>query len=620
MARRLAIDKRAAERQSRCMTLRSDLEPRQGCHQAGWRHALLLCLTGLSLASSTRADTSLTVDLGSTIRPVTHAASGSLYGVTEKVPADASAMIMPLHPNMFINPAANVQQPVGDAIAVAARVAPLGARVTIRLADWFPSWPYAFTNMNDWFDKVGQTVSRKKASGLDNYYGYEIWNEPDGTWKSSMAFTDFWKQSHTKLRALDAGAKLIGPSIAWYDGNYLRSFLAFAKSNGCLPDIVSWHELNGSNLTANFQNYRSLEKQLGIGPLPISINEYSGKDRINDEGKPGASAPMIAKFERFEVDSACISYWDVPHPGRLGSLLASDTATNGGWWFYKWYGDMSGNMVSTIAPAPNDATALDGFANVDATAKTASVLFAGINDGKIQIVIKGFGAAPFFGSKVHVVVEHTRFVNRTTATKAVDTISMADATVTNNQITVSLSNTNSEDGYRVSLSPVDGGGGSRVDAGSGGEATGNGASGVGGVGGVGGTRGAGRMQAGVGAAGSAAVMGRGEALGAGRSTTGDGAAGVGMGASTIGSSGSTGSGSVAGTSALAGSVGQRSGGGCDLTAARADHHARPGLLLLAVLAVWSRRHNRSRRRPRFHHVQRASYRTLVTVAHGFAPV
>ena len=58
---------------------------------------------------------------------------------------------------------------------------------------------------------------------------------------------------------------------------------------------------------------------------------------------------MSAKFERFQVDSACISYWDVPHPGRLGSLLATDTAKNGGWWFYSWYGAMTGNMTFHFA-------------------------------------------------------------------------------------------------------------------------------------------------------------------------------------------------------------------------------------------------------------------------------
>ena len=114
------------------------------------------------------ATTLLTVDLSTTVRPVTHVASGSLYGLLEKQPADITGLVAPLHPNVFNNPAADVQQPIGDAIVVAGRVAPIGARVSIRLADWFPSWPYAFTTMADWLDKVGQTVSRRQAAGLTN--------------------------------------------------------------------------------------------------------------------------------------------------------------------------------------------------------------------------------------------------------------------------------------------------------------------------------------------------------------------------------------------------------------------------------------------------------------------
>ena len=100
--------------------------------------------------ASAGATTTLAVDLSSPIGPAGHVASGSLYGVTETVPTDVMALVAPLHPNMFTNPAADVQQPVGDAIVVAGRVAPIGARVTIRLADLFPSWPYAFTTMTDW--------------------------------------------------------------------------------------------------------------------------------------------------------------------------------------------------------------------------------------------------------------------------------------------------------------------------------------------------------------------------------------------------------------------------------------------------------------------------------------
>jgi len=206
------------------------------------------------------------------------------------------------------------------------------------------------------------------------------------------------------------------------------------------------HELTGADLTGDIQNYRALEKQLGIGPLPISINEYSGAGHINVEGQPGASAPLIAKFERFGVDSAFISFWDVGHPARLGSLLAANTAPNGGWWFYKWYGDMSGTMISTVPPTPSSSTALDGFANVDAKGRSASVLFGGTNDGTIALVVQGFHAATFFGSTVHAVVEHTPFASRTTMVNATDVLTSADLAVAADQMTVTVTGANASDG------------------------------------------------------------------------------------------------------------------------------------------------------------------------------
>ncbi|HXU60587.1 MAG TPA: beta-xylosidase [Polyangia bacterium] len=543
-----------------------------------------------------RAATVLTVDLSTTVRPVTHVGSGSLYGLLEKQPADINALVAPLHPNMFNNPAADVQQPIGDAIVVAGRVSSIGARVTIRLADWFPGWPYGFTNMTDWFDKLGQTVSRRQTAGLTNIYAYEIWNEPDGTWKNtSLAFNDFWKQTYAQLRKLDPDIKITGPSISYFNQSYLQSFLSYCKTNNCLPDIVGWHELSGGNVTGNVQNYRNLEKQLGIGPLPITINEYSGGADLSVEGQPGASAPLIAKFERLGVDTACISFWDVSHPGRLGSLLATNTDPNGGWWFYKWYGDMAGNMVATTPPNTASVTALDGFANLDTTAQKASVLFGGVNDGSVQIVVKGFAAAPFFGTKAHVVVEHTPFVNRTTTVKATDTVSTADVAISGDQITVSVTGANNTDGYRVSLTPVGGsatgGGGASGGLGGGGGRTA--AGGAGGHAGSAGSPGAGGGSARGGATGSGGGLASGGTAGGGRGGSGTGGAppaGSG-GATAEGGRGGTGTG---GTTATGGSAGGSTDGdgGCSCGIAPSS----PKLFwlpLLAGLALLGRGRRRS---------------------------
>jgi hypothetical protein len=527
-------------------------------------------------SASAGATTTLAVDLSSPIGPAGHVASGSLYGVTETVPTDVTALIAPLHPNMFTNPAADVQQPVGDAIVVAGRVAPIGARVTIRLADLFPRWPYAFTTMTDWSNKVAQTAARKKAAGLANIYGYEIWNEPDGTWKSSnpLAFNDFWKQTYAQLRQLDPGVKIVGPSISYYSDPYLRSFLSFCKANGCLPDIVGWHELGGGNLTGNVQAYRSLEAQLGIGPLPISINEYSGAGHIDVEGQPGASAPIIAKLERLRIDSACISYWDVAHPGRLGSLLATNTEPNGGWWFYRWYGDMSGDMVSTTPPMPANVTALDGLANLDTAGQRASVLFGGANDGTVQIIVKGFRAATFFGPRVRAVVEHTPWAGRTVAVRAADTVSTSELPVSDDQIAVTVANTNGTDGYRLSLTPPAGGtsgaAGAGGAAGTGGAAGRAGADGTGGAtttGGGGGMSGRGGMgsggtpgSAGGGAAGAAGQTGTGGSKGGGGESAGAGGGAGDAGDGAGGSAGSAGGG-AAGVSGAAGAAGRSAGDG-----------------------------------------------------------
>jgi hypothetical protein len=537
------------------------------------------CLAvSLFSAASAGAATPLNVDLSTPIGPATHVASGSLYGVTETLPADVNALIAPLHPKMFTNPAADVQQPVGDAIVVAGRVAATGGKVTIRLADWMKGF-YTFTSMTDWLDKVGQTVSRKKAAGLTNIYAYEIWNEPNGTYSGNnpLSFNEFWRQTFVQLRKLDPDVKITGPSLSFYNETVLKDFLTFCKTNSCLPDIVGWHELGSGNIMGTVQSYRALEKQLGIGPLPITINEYSGADHINVEGQPGASAPLIAKFERLGVDSACISFWDVPHPGRLGSLLASNTEPNGGWWFYKWYGDMTGNMVSTTPPTPTSGTALDGFANLDAATRTASVLFGGKNDGAIQIVVKGFKAAPFFGGTVHAIVERTPFVNRTTVVKAVETLSTADIAVANDQLSVSVTGANGTDGYRLRLTPLGGAAGGGGAAGSSGVAGSGGAAGSSGGAGSGDTAGSGGMLSTGGATQNAGAAGM-PSAGAGNVA---GLTGAGGSAPTAGSSGSFSAGGPSGNGGPEPDNG--AGCGCRMGRPLANQEAwATGLLSLAL--------------------------------------
>src|SRR5450631_1564700 len=435
--------------------------------------ASMVVASSLFAVREVHAAATLTVDLATTYRPATHVGNGSLYGVIERVPADADLerLVGALHPRMFTNPASSdpgTQQPgvPANAIKVAARLAPLGGSVTVRLADWLSGF-YTFSSMTDWLNKVGTTIAAKKAANLNNVYAYELWNEPNGTWTNggdtnavpggakTVSFNALWKQTYDKVRQLDPDVKITGPSLSYMDPDFINGFLTYCKANNCLPDIIGWHE--GTNIEGDVASYRNLEKQLGVGPLAITINEYSGSGRAKDEGRPGASIPLIAQLERAGVDTACISWWTPDSvAGHLGSLLASDTQTNGGWFVYKWYGDMTGTMVTTTSSLAKDGKNMDGFASLDTSARNASVILGGASDGTIYVVVKGFKSAPFFASTVHAVVDHTSWTGRGGAVASTDVVSSADVTIANDQIAVSISNVNGDDGYRVSLTQVGG--------------------------------------------------------------------------------------------------------------------------------------------------------------------
>lgn len=419
--------------------------------------SLVLILTAVPVTHVTAANT-MVVDCNSVIREATHCANGSLYGIIENTPGDINSLVAPLHPFVMRNPArggSGNQHPYGDAIKVAKRLSSIpGAKVSIDLADILPYWPYQWPGMSGWLNQVKSFINDKKASGCTNWYGYEIWNEPDGTWKSQNGtFEELWRQTYNLIRQNDPNEKIIGPCDSWYNNNRMKSFLQYCKANNCIPDIISWHELSGiEGVSSHIKAYRQLEKELGIRELPISINEYcDAKHEL--EGQPGSSARFIGKFERYKVDSAMITWWFVPHPGRLGSLLATDTQKGAGWYFYKWYGDMTGNMVNVTPPNDNSAL-VDGAACVDKDKQYISFIFGGPNDGTIRTTFKNLPS--FIGSNANIKVEKIDWVSKDTVSYGPKTVSNQNYAVVNGQITVSVSGCNESSGYRIYITKGDG--------------------------------------------------------------------------------------------------------------------------------------------------------------------
>jgi hypothetical protein len=314
-------------------------------------------------AAST-ASTTLIVNANQPFRAVTHVATGSLYGLASATtPADD--LVMPLAPNTFVQMAPSGSQlpngepvPAGDALVVAPEAARAGTEVVVRMPDWYPDFPYKWVSWSNWLSAVDTQVNSVKASGATDISAYELWNEPDWTWNttSAGAFDAGWARTYNEVRSKDTARPIQGPSYSAWNLSWMTQFLKDAKASNTLPGIVSWHELQGEgNIAADVAAYRSLESSLGIGRRPVAIEEYG---KPTEMGVPGALVGYVAKFERAGVDNAELAFWN--HYGTLGDTL-TDTggSPNGSYWLYKWYGAMTGSMVSTVPPAQ---TGIDGAA------------------------------------------------------------------------------------------------------------------------------------------------------------------------------------------------------------------------------------------------------------------
>jgi hypothetical protein len=407
----------------------------------------------------------LTVQLSNQYRPVTHAASGSLYGLAfDGTPADS--LIGPTKPFMFTQMAPNGEQlgngattPSGDALKVAGAAARAGAKVTIRMPDTYPNFPYRWVSLADWNSRVDAMVTATKNSGATNIYAYEIWNEPNWTWNNpnatGMTFNDAWRSTYQRIKAIDSTTRIMGPSISIWDANFMQNFLSYCKTNNVLPDIVCWHELGDVNgvtrpgyIPTSVAAYRAMETSLGIAKKPISINEYGIPA---EEGVPGSMVRYIAQFERQGVESANIAYWH--QSGRLSDLVTNRGAANGGWWLFKFYGDMTGTMAMTT-PSATGATvlALDGIASIDPTARNVQVVFGGAS-GNNAVTIQGFASAPFFACNAHVKAETTPWNGVDTAVSAPTTLFETDYPISNGQVIVTLTGMNTNSGYRLTITP-----------------------------------------------------------------------------------------------------------------------------------------------------------------------
>jgi hypothetical protein len=365
-----------------------------------------------AVASGTPTGT-LTVDLSATTGAFHGGASGALYGLYDQdVPSDNQIRGMGLR-TTDTKAQDGQQHPGSDALEIAKPFFASGGRdVLIYLTDVYRNFPYERTSYAQYQGYLKTEMEQVLSSPYRDHIVLVPYNEPDANWFGGMvgnqatldAFDAEWLQTFRYLKGLWPRGRIAGPNLTGYYPGTFATFLTFCKANGCLPDVMTWHELSvPSHVRPDVATYRTLEKQVGLGsPLPVNLNEYAARYQLTN---PGQMVPWLSALEDTKVDGD-LAYWNIN--GSLGDSVAQQNVPNAQWWLYRWYAAMTGQTVQVTPPQGDADNTMQGLATVDTGKRQARVILGGGPPGQSAVTVKNISRA-VFGRTVHATVEQDRW-------------------------------------------------------------------------------------------------------------------------------------------------------------------------------------------------------------------
>ncbi|MFF5958175.1 CBM35 domain-containing protein [Streptomyces luteogriseus] len=404
----------------------------------------------------------LTVDLGASEGRVMLGANGSLYGLSDDgVPSDA--VMEPLKiTSISQKPEGGAQHPNGDALTVSKSFFRAGGgEINVMMQDIYAKWPYEDLGIDDYLPKVDKIVKEISAAPNSDRFVYIPFNEPDQIWykldvqdqaqyeKNRDRFFRDWKTVYQRIRAIDPDARIAGPNEAAYHSRLLKDFLAFTQRENVLPQVMTWHELGSGSLRdfqAHYDDYRGLEREAGVAPLKINIDEYANR---RDLSVPGQLVQWVSMFERNKV-YANMAYWDAA--GNLSGHVVRSNIPNGGWWLFRWYAGLTGNTVKVTPPRPNTVDTLQGLASLDASRRQAQVLLGGA-DGDSDVVVQRVPRS-VFGRTVTATVAEAAWSGYEGQHAAPRVLARTKVKVSDDgSVTVPLRGLHKMSAYRIVLTP-----------------------------------------------------------------------------------------------------------------------------------------------------------------------
>ncbi|MFK4104910.1 cellulosome protein [Streptomyces sp. NPDC019531] len=420
-----------------------------------------------AVAAEGPAREKLTIDLGTETGPFHGGASGTLYGLYgDGVPS--RTVVEGMYPRTVTTKAQDgTQHPGGDALEILSPFVAAGGRdVYVYLPDYYRGFPYEWPGatgeerLAGHLDVIRRQVEHALTLGeLKAHIVYVPFNEPEGNmfgegewsydqvcWRTDPDhYFGAWEAAYHLIKELDPEARVAGPNTCILYPE-VRDFLEFAKAHDVLPDIVTWHELSSpAEVRTDIARYRDLERELGINPLPVNINEYAHNYHVS---VPGRMIQWIAAIEESKVD-ADLAYWNIA--GNLNDSAVEVNRANGQWWLYNAYGQLTGNTVRVVAPHPDVQYTLQGVATLDREKRQARALFGGAG-GAADVVFEGVDAE-VFGAVAHVRLVEIPWTGQVGAGEQPLRLRDEELPVSEGKVTICLTGLDAMSAYQVTLSP-----------------------------------------------------------------------------------------------------------------------------------------------------------------------
>jgi hypothetical protein len=393
----------------------------------------------------------LDVDLGASTGAFDGGASGSLYGIYDQgVPSNNLIQGMGLV-TTDTKAQDGQQHPGSDALEIAKPFVASGGRdVYIYMTDVYRDVPYERTTYAQYQGYMKTEVQQVRTSPDRNRIILVPYNEPDGNWFAGLtsnattlaAFEAEWLRTYDFIKGLWPQARIAGPNFSGFFPAALGSFLQFCLANKCLPDVMTWHELQvASTVRTDVTAYRTLETAVGLTRhLPVNLDEYAARYQLTS---PGQMVAWLSALEAEKVDGD-LAYWNIN--GSLGDSVAQQNVSNAQWWLYNWYSSMTGNTVAVTSPEGNTDDTLTGLATLDKAKRQARIVLGGGAAGPEGVTVNHIDPA-IFGNTVHATVLQDRWSGMTGAAAQPTRTFDGDVPVgVNGSITLPVTNGDQGDG------------------------------------------------------------------------------------------------------------------------------------------------------------------------------